>query len=79
MRMVRLFVIAVLLTSTVAVFGQPRTVRNSGSSVTAAVAKVSRFILRTLGRLSPPVGQPGDDDPGSGLAAPGTPAVTSTP
>jgi hypothetical protein len=77
MRLVRYLVIAVLLTSTAAVFAQPRTVRNPGSSITTAAAKVTRFILRTLGRLSPPVGTPTDDDPGSGLAAPGTPAVTT--
>lgn len=76
MRMVRLFVIAVLLLSTAAAFGQPRTVRNP-SSITTAAAKLTRFIIRTLGRLSPPIPGPADDDPGSGLAAPGTPAVTT--
>lgn len=74
MRFARLIVIAVLLMSTATVFAQPRSTRNASPSVTA---KIARFIIRTLGRLSPPVGEPGADDPGSGLAAPGTPAVTT--
>jgi hypothetical protein len=74
MRFVRLLMIAMLLMSTATVFAQPRSTRNAGSSLTA---KIARFVIRTLGRLSPPVGEPGADDPGPGLAAPGTPAVTT--
>jgi hypothetical protein len=77
MRFVRSLAIALLLLSTATVFAQPRSTRNPGTYFTAAAAKLSRFVIRTLGRLSPPVGEPGADDPGSGLAAPGTPSVTT--
>jgi hypothetical protein len=74
MRFVRLVVIAMLLMSTATVFAQPRSTRNAGPSLTE---KIARFVIRTLGRYSPPVGEPGSDDPGPGLAAPATPSVTT--
>jgi hypothetical protein len=74
MRFVRLVAIAVLLMSTATVFAQPRSTRNAGPSLTA---KIARFVIRTLSKFSPPVGEPGADDPGPGLAAPVTPAVTT--